>query len=104
MKRKLTPLTDPSQVPPEMSEVQAQAFWASHEVTDEYLARPQQEASEEPPVRSPVASRSITLRLEVDTLNRLKRLASRRQMGYQTLLKNFVLERLYDEEKRQAAR
>ena len=37
------------------------------------------------------------------TLNRLKEMAERRNVGYQTLLKTFVLERLYEEEKREGA-
>lgn len=101
--KKLTPLTDPSQIPSDMSEAEARAFWSSHEVTDEYIAKAQ-DVGEEPPVRSPVASQSITIRLETDTLKRLKGLANQRQMGYQTLLKNFVVERLYEEEKRKKAR
>jgi hypothetical protein len=35
------------------------------------------------------------------TLARLKRLARKRHKGYQTLLKEFVIERLYEEEKRE---
>jgi hypothetical protein len=34
-------------------------------------------------------------------LRRLKTLAERRDKGYQTLLKEFVVERLYEEEKRE---
>ncbi len=36
-----------------------------------------------------------------NTLARLKRLARKRHKGYQTLLKEFVIERLYEEEKRE---
>jgi predicted DNA binding CopG/RHH family protein len=43
----------------------------------------------------------ISLRFEEDTLERLKRLAERKGIGYQTLLKTFVTERLYEEEKRE---
>lgn len=99
MSKKLTSLTDPSQVPAKMTEAEAQAFWDSHEVTDAYLDKAQ-DVDEGPPVRSPVSSQSITLRLETDTLKRLKSLADQKRMGYQTLLKSFVLERLYEEEKR----
>lgn len=56
---------------------------------------------EGPPKRTPTASQSINLRLEVNTLKRLKALAARKQMGYQTLLKTFLTERLYEEEKRE---
>ena len=42
----------------------------------------------------------IALRLDRFTLERLKALAALRNTGYQTLLKEFVVERLYEEEKR----
>ncbi|WP_164473366.1 hypothetical protein [Deinococcus psychrotolerans] len=41
-----------------------------------------------------------TLRLDTDTETRLKHVARLKQMPYQTLLKQFVSERLYEEEKR----
>jgi hypothetical protein len=43
----------------------------------------------------------IAVRFDQFTLNRLKRLAASRNTGYQTLLKAFVVERLYEEEKRE---
>lgn len=42
----------------------------------------------------------IAIRLDRFTLRRLKALAAMRNTGYQTLLKEFVVERLYEEEKR----
>jgi hypothetical protein len=42
----------------------------------------------------------IALRLDRFTVERLKALAALRNTGYQTLLKEFVVERLYEEEKR----
>ena len=41
------------------------------------------------------------MRFDDSTLQRLKALAARRHKGYQTLLKEFVMERLYEEEKRE---
>jgi hypothetical protein len=38
-------------------------------------------------------------RSDEHTLARLKRLARKRHKGYQTLLKEFAIERLYEEEK-----
>ena len=46
-------------------------------------------------------SNPIAVRFEDDTVARLKTLAERKGMGYQTLLKAFVQERLYEEEKRE---
>jgi hypothetical protein len=51
-----------------------------------------------PPARS--RSRPISLRIETDTLARLKAVAAYKGMPYQTLLKDFLVERLYEEEKR----
>jgi hypothetical protein len=42
----------------------------------------------------------IAIRFDQFTLMRLKSLAASRNTGYQTLLKEFVVERLYEEEKR----
>jgi|ERR1700722_2700112 len=43
----------------------------------------------------------IAVRFDEYTIKRLKGLAERRNTGYQTLLKEFVVERLYEEEKRE---
>jgi hypothetical protein len=43
----------------------------------------------------------IAVRFDRFTLKRLKALAAVRNTGYQTLLKEFVVERLYEEEKRE---
>ena len=43
----------------------------------------------------------IAIRLDQFTLTRLKALAAARNTGYQTLLKEFLVERLYEEEKRE---
>lgn len=43
----------------------------------------------------------IAIRFDQFTLKRLKTLATLRNRGYQTLLKEFVVERLYEEEKRE---
>ncbi len=50
---------------------------------------------------APAASKNISIRVEADTLRRLQALAARKGMRYQTLLKEFVVERLYEEEKRE---
>lgn len=43
----------------------------------------------------------IAVRFDEFTLRRLRELAAHRNTGYQTLLKEFVIERLYEEEKRE---
>ncbi|MFC4454384.1 hypothetical protein [Deinococcus sonorensis] len=46
------------------------------------------------------ASKSTSIRLDADVETRLRQVAQRKQVPYQTLLKQFVAERLYEEEKR----
>jgi hypothetical protein len=48
----------------------------------------------------PGRTRPVAVRFDQFTLERLKALAALRNTGYQTLLKEFVVERLYEEEKR----
>jgi hypothetical protein len=43
----------------------------------------------------------VAIRFDQFTLKRLRALAALRNTGYQTLLKEFVVERLYEEEKRE---
>jgi hypothetical protein len=48
----------------------------------------------------PGRTKPIAVRLDQFTVNRLKSLAALHNIGYQTLLKEFVVERLYEEERR----
>jgi len=70
---------------------------------DEFL---EQQAKREKILRMQAAVRPgrttpIAIRFDQFTLKRLKALATLRNTGYQTLLKEFVVERLYEEEKRE---
>jgi hypothetical protein len=55
--------------------------------------------------RTPPAPRKqaspVSLRLEADLVRRLRALAAKKGTKYQTLLKQFVVERLYEEERRE---
>jgi hypothetical protein len=53
------------------------------------------------PPRTRGRTTPIAVRFDEFTIKRLKELAVRRNTGYQTLLKEFVVERLYEEEKRE---
>ena len=48
----------------------------------------------------PGRTKPIAIRLDLFTVKRLKALAALYNTGYQTLLKEFVVERLYEEERR----
>src|ERR1700735_3231536 len=50
------------------------------------------------PARARGRTTPIAVRFDEFTIKRLKGLAERRNTGYQTLLKEFVMERLYEEE------
>jgi hypothetical protein len=84
----------PEEIPAGMSFEEARTFWDTHEV-GEGLVRAA-ERRNIPKVPAP-----ISLRLEADTVRRLRALAAKKGTRYQTLLKAFVQERLYEEEKRE---
>src|SRR5690606_28336780 len=84
-------------VPEFETEAEEAEFWSTHgfgtgtlnEIEDDDL----------PPPRP--RTKPISLRLDENTLSRLKAVAKTKHKGYQTLLKEFVIERLYEEEKRE---
>jgi hypothetical protein len=69
------------------------------EVFLEQQARREQALRMQDAIR-PGRTTPIAIRFDQFTLSRLKALAAMRNTGYQTLLKEFVIERLYEEEKR----
>jgi hypothetical protein len=98
--RKMIPLRSRDDVPPNMTEEQAQEFWATHEITEEYLTRVPAFAPDTLPSIA-LETRHIALRVDQDTLRRLKDLANKKGKTYQALLKEFVIQRLDEEEKRE---
>ncbi|MGH8585357.1 MAG: CopG family antitoxin [Gammaproteobacteria bacterium] len=88
------------EVPAFGSEAEESAFWATHELSDELLAQMTTEGDAKLPPPRP-RTRPIAIRFDESTILRVKALAHRRGKGYQTLLKEFVAERLYEEEKRE---
>jgi uncharacterized protein (DUF4415 family) len=97
---------DPADIPDFESEAEESAFWDTHTYSEELLDKAQNVPLEGDDVFPPARPRSsvkrpISLRLDEDTLTRLKRLATKKRTNYQTLAKNFINERLYEEEKRE---
>ena len=94
----------PADIPAFSSEADEARFWDTHSWSDDLLdgaAKGPRDPDLPPPrTRGKKQAAPISLRLADNTTERLKRLAARKGMGYQTLLKQFVLERLYEEEKR----
>lgn len=95
---RLQPVNSPEEVPEGLSDEDQIRFWETHEITEEFLAKAELASEDERP-RS--RTTPITVRFDDFTLGRLKDLAESRNVGYQTLLREFVLERLYEEERRQ---
>ncbi len=99
-KRQLIRLKDPSEIPEGMSREEAQRFWDNHEITEEFLEKAGSVPDEELPPTRP-RTKPIAIRFDGDSLERLKALAKSKHKGYQTLVKEFVAERLYEEERRE---
>lgn len=87
-------------IPKFKSEREESEFWASHELSDDLWDNAEPLPEGILPATRP-RTRPIAIRFDESTLARLKRLAARLHKGYQSLLKEFVVERLYEEEKRE---
>jgi uncharacterized protein (DUF4415 family) len=98
--KKMKQVNNPSEIPEFKSEEEEHEFWSSHELTDEFFdaAEPIDEG-ELPPPRP--RKQLLSVRIEDDLVNRLKALAAVKGVGYQTLLRQFVADRVYEEEKRE---
>ena len=92
-------IDDLNDIPDFANENEEAEFWANHSLSDRLLE--QAEPIEDgilPPPRP--RTRPLAVRFDDDVIGRLKTLARLKGKGYQTLLKEFVVERLYEEEKR----
>ena len=104
---KLIPV-ERNQIPDFLNEDEEDKFWSTHELGPAMLEamRPSHELDT---ILQPARERAIlqrhtrnlSIRFDLDTLNRLRKVAKKKGVGYQTLLKQFVNERLYEEEKRE---
>jgi len=99
-KAKLLEINSQDEIPVFKNDEEAAEFWSTHSMGPGLI-----DTSDAPPLtftrsRFRPATEQTNLKLETDTKERLKRLAKLKGMPYQTLLKAFVLERLYEEEKR----
>ena len=86
-------------IPGFANEAEEAEFWSTHSLGDGVLAQMRPLADDELPAPRP-RTRPVAVRFDEDVLNRLKALAREKRKGYQTLLKEFIVERLYEEEKR----
>jgi predicted DNA binding CopG/RHH family protein len=99
-KHPMTIIRSWDEVPAFANEAEEAAFWDIHELGDELLERMSQQRDPKLPPPRP-RTKPIAIRFDESTIRRVRALAHRRGKGYQTLLKEFVTERLYEEEKRE---
>jgi predicted DNA binding CopG/RHH family protein len=100
MNQEMKPINNLKDIPADLSDEEQIMFLETHGVSEEFLEKAEEALEDE---RPRPRTRPINVRFDDFTLNRLKEMAERRNVGYQTLLKTFVLERLYEEEKREGA-
>lgn len=93
----MKPVNNPNTVPSGMTDEESAMYWESHEISQDFLVRARPlDNSELPPIRS--ESKAITLRLGTDLLQRLQELARKKHTSSHALLKQFIIERLVEEE------
>lgn len=100
MNHEMKPINNLKDIPADLSDEEQMKFLETHGVSEEFLEKAEEASEDE---RPRPRTRPINVRFDDFTLDRLKEMAERRNVGYQTLLKTFVLERLYEEEKREGA-
>jgi predicted DNA binding CopG/RHH family protein len=96
-------INESSQIPQNMTEDETVKFWETHAMSEELLDASYIEDEDDlpPPRKQSSTTKPINVRIENDLLKRLQRIAEIKEIPYQTLLKQFVTERLYEEEKRE---
>ncbi len=99
-KENLEEVNSPEEIPEFRNEKEEAEFWSTHSFGEGLLER--MRPIPEGVLPTPRArTKPIAIRFDEDMLRRLKALANSKHKGYQTMLKEFVLERLYEEEKRE---
>ncbi len=98
--QKMIELDSWDEVPQFESEEEEHRYWETHTTSEKLLETfgpiPPGKLPPPRPRKTPVS-----VRFDDDLINRLKALAAKKHIGYQSLLRRFVAERLYEEEKRE---
>lgn len=92
---------DPTLIPESMTEEEAHAFWQTHAMSEKLLDDNFCIDEQLPLPKRQLSTKPINIRMETDLLKRLQSLAELKKVPYQTLLKQFVSERIYEEEIRE---
>lgn len=86
----MTPLTSWNQIPEFEDEAAEAKFWLEHELDGRLMASSVHQADSR-------ESTTITLRFDPRMLSRIKRIARGRFLNYQSMMKQWLAERLEDE-------
>lgn len=99
-RHKLIEINSLDEIPEFASDEEVAEFWDTHAPGPHFFDNV--EIGDDPHLPSPRPRTSpLSVRFDADTIARLKAVAAKKHKGYQTLLKEFVCERLYEEEKRE---
>jgi predicted DNA binding CopG/RHH family protein len=90
----MTPISRWSEIPEFDDEATEARYWESHELDGRLLAASVHEADSR-------ESTTITLRFDPRMLSRIKRIARSRFLNYQSMMKQWLAERLEDEMRKQ---
>lgn len=89
-------IEDLADIPVFTSEEEEAAYWGTHTLSEKLLKQMQPLSDDDAP--RPRKSRAISLRIDEGSLERLQALADQAHRPYQSLLKQFLLERIELEE------
>lgn len=99
-RRPMTVVRTLKEIPAFTTEAEEAECWATHALGKTAWAEMEPIPDDELPPPRP-RTKPVAIRFDEHTIQRAKALAGKRHKGYQTLLKEFVMERLYEEEKRE---
>ncbi len=95
----LIEVNSPDDIPEFATEDELRDYWDTHALGPGWLEMGEDRDPRLPPPRP--RTTPVAVRFDADVVARLKAVAAKKHKGYQTLLKEFVSERLYEEEKRE---
>lgn len=95
---KMIEVNDVSEIPAFQSETEERDFWSTHSFGHGFLEQPTS-LDDLPAPRA--RTRPVSMRFDESTIQRLRTLAEKRHKGYQSLAREFIVERLYEEERRE---
>ncbi len=103
--KEMVEINSRDEIPEFQNEDEEHEFWSTHSFGEKLLDEfePRSERDGLPPPRPETKARTNQLTLDVDKnlAKRLKALADTKGVEYQTLLHQFIAERVYEEEKRE---